>query len=563
MDRTLTESGPAMDGEPAKHDGLGKSAMARTLAYMYLASASLALAALAVPHGEGPAAPGMFAVVAAGYAIGLGLLFRAPNLRCAAVHVLLATGTALVSAAVWLDGDVKSAYALLYVWIALEAFYFLPRWQAAVQVAAASGAYAGVLVLLGAPGPSGRMWLLTVGTALMVGVLVHRLRGRIDRLLIRLAGAAGADPLTGLLNQRAFEEMFELELARAGRHGRPLSVLIGDVDSFQELDEQLGKEAGDAILTLIARDLSKWKRRSDLAARLRGGEFALLLPETEERGAFLVAERLRRAVHRRLLDHSVPLSMSFGVATLPGHGDSVDELMRTADHALSAAKELGEDRTVIYSAEVARITAVEDPAEQRAHMQLATVVGLAETLDIREAGNATHAQTVGEYARMTAEELGFGIEHSERVRLAGLLHDVGWVGLPDELQSKPGPLSTAEWADVQAHPQLAARLLAQPELDDLRVWIAAHHERPDGQGYPRGISGDEIPVEAGILAVADAYEAMTNDRAYRPAMSEEEAQSELRAGMGTQFPAEVAEALLRALARRRRAEGTVARSLQA
>jgi diguanylate cyclase (GGDEF)-like protein len=426
----------------------------------------------------------------------------------------------------------------------------------------AAGAYAGVLALIGGPSHSVARWLLTIGTALVAGVLVHRLRDRIDRALIRLAGAAGTDPLTGLLNRRAFEEMFEIELARASRHGRPLSVLIGDVDSFQELNDQLGTEAGDAMLALIARDLGKWKRRSDLVARTGGEEFGLLLPETDERGAFLVAERLRRAVHRRLLDHAVPLSMSIGVATLPGHGDTVEELMRTAGHALSAAKELGKDRTVIYSPEVARITAVEDPAE-RAHMQLATVVGLAEALDIREAGNATHAQTVGEYARMTGEELGLEVERCERVRLAGLLHDVGWIGLPDELQSKPGPLSTDEWEDVRTHPELAARLLARPELQDLRAWIAAHHERPDGDGYPRGLAGEDIPLEGRILAVADAYEAMTNDRAYRPALSDEEAQRELRVGTGLQFDGDVVDAFLRALERRRRLTGKPDRSLQA
>src|SRR3954451_6924288 len=549
MNPAPEKGGPAMDG------ALGRPAMARTLAYLYFASASLALAGVVVPHGHDTSVPGLLVVIALGYGAGVVVLVRSPRMKQALIPMVLVFATALVTAAGWFDGNADSAYAVLYVWIGLEAFYFLDRWQAALQLVVAAGAYAGVLALVGdGPVPAQR-WLLTVGTALVAGLLVHTLRDRIDGLLVRMAGAAGTDPLTGLLNRRAFEEMFDIELARARRHGRPLSVLIGDIDSFQSLNERLGNEAGDAVLALVARDLGKWKRRSDLAARTGGEEFGLLLPETDERAAFLVAERLRRAVARRLLDHGVPLSMSFGLATHPSHGDSAEELVRSADHALSAAKELGKDRTVIYSPEVARLAAAQDPADAQAHMQLATVVGLAEALDIREAGSPSHAQTVGDYARMTADELGLEIELCERVRLAGLLHDVGWIGLPDEIQSKPGPLSAEEWEEVRTHPDVAARLLARPELAALRGWIAAHHERPDGQGYPRGLHGDEIPLEARILAVSDAFEAMTNERAYRPALSDQEAHDELRAGAGTQFDGHVVEAFLLALARRLRVEG--------
>src|SRR3954447_25527019 len=549
MDPTPSKGGPAMDG------ALGRPAMARTLAYLYFASASLALVGVVVPHGYQASVPGLLVVVALGYGMGVALLARSPRLSQRLIPAILVFGTALVTAAVWFDGNADSAYALLYIWIGLEAFYFLDRWHAALQLALASGAYAGVLVLIGEGQVPEQRWLLTVGTALVAGLLVHQLRDHIDRLLVRMSGAAGTDPLTGLMNRRAFEEMFEIELTRARRHGRPLSVLIGDVDSFHKLNDELGSEAGDAVLALIARDLGKWKRRSDLAARTGGEEFALLLPETDERGAFLVAERLRRAVARRLLDHGVPLSMSFGLATHPSHGDTAEEVVRSADHALSAAKELGKDRTVIYSPEVARLAAAQDPADAQAHMQLATVVGLAEALDIPEAGSPSHAQTVGDYARMTAEELGLEIERCERVRLAGLLHDVGWIGLPDEIQSKPGPLSADEWKEVRTHPEVAARLLARPELGDLRSWIGAHHERPDGKGYPRGIKSDEIPIEARILAVADAFEAMTNERAYRPALSDQEAHDELRAGAGTQFDGHVVEAFLLALGRRLRVQG--------
>jgi HD-GYP domain-containing protein (c-di-GMP phosphodiesterase class II) len=156
---------------------------------------------------------------------------------------------------------------------------------------------------------------------------------------------------------------------------------------------------------------------------------------------------------------------------------------------------------------------------------------------------------VGRYAELMAIELGLGPTHVERVRLAGLLHDIGKIGVSDAVLSKPGPLSADEWIEMKTHPEIAARLLSRPEFDDLRGWILAHHERPDGCGYPFGLADTEIPVEASILAVADAFEAMTADRAYRPALGEAAARVELEAGAGTQFDAVVVAAFLRALDR--------------
>ena len=150
---------------------------------------------------------------------------------------------------------------------------------------------------------------------------------------------------------------------------------------------------------------------------------------------------------------------------------------------------------------------------------------------------------------MMAREMGFGEARAERIGLAGMLHDLGKIGISDRVLTKPGPLDDAEWAQMRTHPQIGARLLSRPELADLRAWILAHHERPDGSGYPFGLSGDEIPVEAQILAAADAYEAMTANRVYRRALGEHAAREELIAGSGTQFDAEVVGALLAALDR--------------
>jgi diguanylate cyclase (GGDEF)-like protein/putative nucleotidyltransferase with HDIG domain len=376
-----------------------------------------------------------------------------------------------------------------------------------------------------------------------LGLLQHR---RIAQLRARISDASRTDPLTGLLNRRALEELLDTELERATRAERPLSVIVGDIDSFAAVNERHGHAVGDSALQLVAADCLKWKRRIDQAARIGGEEFALLLPETDERGAFIVAERLRRATHRTFAEAAVPVTISFGVASSPAHGTDPVGLLRAADRAVAAAKDLGSDRTVIYSDEVAR-TLAQSGGKGDGQLQLATVIALAEALDIRDTGTGKHSHTVGRYAELMARTLGFEEEHVERVHLAGVLHDIGKIGISDRVLSKPGPLDADEWEEMYTHPEIGARLLSRPEFNDLRAWILAHHERPDGIGYPYGLSGDDIPIEARILAVADAYEAMTADRVYRAALGAEGARAELEAGAGTQFDSEVVAAFLKAL----------------
>jgi diguanylate cyclase (GGDEF)-like protein len=381
--------------------------------------------------------------------------------------------------------------------------------------------------------------------AVLLGVVVRQ-RRQIARLSTRLSEASRTDALTGLLNQRAFEELLDSELERSRRTGRSLSVVIGDLDGLAALNARLGLAAGDRVLQLLARDMLKWKRRIDSAGRIGGEEFALLLPETDERGAFLVAERLRRAAHRTFGDDTMPVTVSFGVASYPDHGDRLDLLMKSAARAVGAAKELGKDRSVVYSPEVsAMLASVGGP--EGAERQLAAVIGLAEALDVRDSGAVGHSRTVGRYAELIAIELGLPADRVERVRIAGVLHDVGKIGVSDRVIAKPGPLDADEWRDMRTHPQIGARLLAHPDFADLRAWVRAHHERPDGLGYPHGLVAEAIPLEASILAVADAYEAMTADRAYRAAMGADAARAELEAGAGTQFDPSVVRAFLAVL----------------
>jgi diguanylate cyclase (GGDEF)-like protein len=534
---------------PALEGTLGRPAMARTLGWFYVAGATLGGLSLALPRSSATDIVAMVVIIALAYAGGALLLAGSTRLPDAAIPCFLVAGSLLITAAVYFDGHTSSVYAYFYVWVGVEAFYFLSRRLAALQVLLAGAAYAWTLSMIDGDGLADQRWLLTIGTAMVAGLLVSYQRNRIDRLVDRLTDAAKTDPLTGLLNRRGFEEIFDMELERARRSGRPLSVVAGDLDGFKLVNDRLGHHAGDEALQALSNDISKWKRRIDVAARMGGEEFALLLPDTDERGAFLVAERLRRAVQRTFSERPLPITISFGIASWPDHGEETELLLRAADQALYAAKDLGRDRSVIYSAEVAGMLAAGGRSAERGEMQLAAVVALAEALDIRDTGTARHSQTVGRYARMMGEELGLARDQVERVRVAGVLHDVGKIGISDRVLTKPGPLDEPEWEEMRTHPEIAARLLSRPEFGDLCGWIVAHHERPDGKGYPAGLDEDEIPLEARILAVADAYEAMTADRVYRPALGEEAARAELRAGSGTQFDGDVVEAFLAALDR--------------
>ena len=525
---------------------LDRPAMARTLGLFYLSGGLLGLVAIATEVRPEADVPAMLAVTAVTFACAAALYAGAKHMPRGGAPAALALGTLLISAGVYFDGHASSVGGLFYVWVGVLAFYFFDRTKALPQLIFIGACFAAVMSQLPAQVPLQR-WLVTVGTVAFGGLVVSYMRDRITELVAHLTDAARTDPLTGLLNRRALEELFETELERSRRTGRPLSVIVGDLDGFKAVNDRLGHHAGDRALQQVARELNKWKRRMDMAARMGGEEFALLLPETDERGAFLVAERLRRATQRCFGDvQPLPLTISFGVASFPDHGDEAEMLLHSADRALYAAKDLGKDRTVIYSAEVAQMLSADGDTDL-SDLQLATVISLAEALDIRDTGTAAHSQAVGRYVHMTAEELGFDPDHAERVRLAGVLHDVGKIGLSDGLLAKPGPLDDDEWREMRTHPEIACRLLARREFDDLRSWIVSHHERVDGSGYPLGLAGEDIPLEARIIAVADAYEAMTADRVYRPALGEQAARVELIAGSGAQFDGAVVEAFLSAL----------------
>ena len=543
---------------------------ARAQAWLFVTAGGVGAMGVLLPHPERFNEAAMLSVQISSIAAAA-VLFTVPRVVPA---WFLAAGpyaaTALTSVAIIASGDGTSAYVLFYLWVALYAFYYLSTVGAAALAAFTIANYAGVLAWFHASGVGQPLtddrevsaMVLMVGTIVVAGFFILMLRERVGGLINQLTEAATSDHLTGLLNRRGFQRSIDTEIARSERTGRPFSLLLGDCDFFKSLNDSLGHQAGDRALVLIGQMLAADKRGMDVAARVGGEEFALVLPDTDHHEAFMTAERIRTRLAAMFTGQPIPLTMSFGVATFPTHGRNNDSLQRAADDALYAAKALGRDRTVLHSVEIEHIlTARGTSDESRRQSTLATVLNLAQALDMRDSGTARHSQTVGRYCELMGRELALGRESVERLRLAGLLHDIGKIGVRDSILSKPGPLTDEEFELMRKHPEIGARILSGSGLDDIQRWVLAHHERPDGRGYPHGLVDHEIELEAKIVAVADAYEAMTSDRVYRRSIGAQAAREELRACAGSQFDPAVVEAFIRVLKRGGDAEPALIASL--
>jgi diguanylate cyclase (GGDEF)-like protein len=331
-------------GLPEKN-GRARDLATRTLAYLYVAGATLGLLTLALPHSGGMDEAGIVGVAAGAYAVAV-LVMLAGALSLAMLQLLVVFGSALITAALGLSGEPSSGYAFFYLWVTIYAAYFFSRGELVAQVAIIGIGYAAALLAWG--GGSARLtsWVLTVGSLIVAAAVVRILKESLDQMVVRLSRAAETDPLTALLNRRGFNDCLASELERARRADRPLGVLVGDLDHFKRVNDRLGHAAGDGALERIADLLAHTKRGSDRVARIGGEEFALILPYTSREGTVKLAERLRWRVRESFEKEDVALTFSFGIAVFPEDGDDVESLLRTADHALYAAKELGRDRSV-------------------------------------------------------------------------------------------------------------------------------------------------------------------------------------------------------------------------
>jgi diguanylate cyclase (GGDEF)-like protein/putative nucleotidyltransferase with HDIG domain len=362
----------------------------------------------------------------------------------------------------------------------------------------------------------------------------------------RLTEQAATDPLTGLSNHRTFQERLREEVARAGRHGRGLALVLMDLDHFKEVNDAFGHQTGDDVLVECARRLSEEAREGELLARIGGEEFAWLLPEVDGLDAWQAAERARQAITGIPFSGVGRLTLSAGVCDIQEARGDAGDLLRFADGALYWAKAQGRNATYRYTPEVVAELSAQDRAERLARTQALTALqALARAVDARDASTRRHSERVANLAALVAGELGWPKERVDALRQAGLMHDVGKLAVPDAILLKPGHLTPEEYDVVKLHAARGAEIVAGVLSDEQVAWVRHHHERWDGNGYPAGIAGAEIPDGALILAVSDAWDVMTSERSYSPALPGAHALEECRRQAGRQFEWRVVEGLER------------------
>ena len=360
-----------------------------------------------------------------------------------------------------------------------------------------------------------------------------------------LAARATTDALTGLPNKAAFHERLEIEVERARRGGHALSLVVVDVDLFKNVNDTHGHPTGDAVLAETARRLGALARRGDLLARVGGEEFAWIMPDTDGHGAVVAADRARAAMSGQPFAGVGRLTLSAGVCDLD-QGASPGELFRLADTALYWAKANGRDTVVRYAPEVVQLESAEGRTAriERSH-KLGTISALAGAIDAKDPSTRAHSGRVAELAGRLAEACGWSSDQVALLREAGLVHDVGKIGVPDAVLGKDSRLTAREFEQVMRHPALGAEILSDTLSPEQVGWVRHHHERWDGRGYPDRLAADEIPPGARLLALADAWDAMTADRSYRRSRSYRDALEECRRERGRQFAPEAVDALER------------------
>ncbi|MBN9504112.1 MAG: hypothetical protein BGO01_16700 [Armatimonadetes bacterium 55-13] len=361
--------------------------------------------------------------------------------------------------------------------------------------------------------------------------------------------AADRDSVTNLLNHRAVHQRLERMFKAAKQEEQSLAIMMVDLNNFKLFNDTYGHVIGDQVLKTVAKVLTEEVGDGALAARYGGDEFIIIIPGASAEKAHVMATGIRTRLQsegfcRSTDERTIPISLSFGIACFPDDGESRHELLTIADSNLYSAKNT--DTGIAWTSDSQRAN-----RELRAEASFEVLDALITAVDNKDRYTRKHSEDVTEYALWTAEELGLSEETMRTIRIGGLLHDVGKIGVPDDILRKPGRLTPEEYEIMKRHPRLGELIVGGiPGMESIIDAVRSHHERWDGQGYPDQLAGEQIPFMGRLLAVADAFSAMTTDRPYRKGMDFSVAIGEIRAGMGTQFDPTMADAFINACNKR-------------
>ena len=414
--------------------------------------------------------------------------------------------------------------------------------------------------------PSGRNKLCIVNTYPIsnasndiIGVMAV-IRGQSNRqsktVSSPLFGARSADALsivdnlTNLYNHKYFHERLAEEVHRSYLQNSNVSVVMLDIDYFRHYNDVLGYPAGDKLLSEFANMLSALVRTRDIVTRYGGEEFAIILTDADSKLGFEVAERIRTSIENypfegREIQPKGKLTVSVGVATYPANASSKEDLLRVAEEALYRAKHTSKSRVALY---FSVFDDLKTELDQSDLSLLNTIKTLITVINAKDKYTFGHSERVVRYSSVLAEQLGLGEEQVKYIKYGAYLHDIGKIEIGRDILNKKEPLALDEWSLLKCHPQWGADIVKPVNaLKQILPQILYHHERFDGGGYPNGLVGTDIPLNARILAIADSFDAMTTVRPYQKARSLNEAVQELLRCSGTQFDPQLVESFIKSL----------------
>ena len=356
---------------------------------------------------------------------------------------------------------------------------------------------------------------------------------------------ANTDYLTSVYNHKYFFECFNQNLAEGQKQ---ISIMFCDIDKFKVANDSYGHEVGDFLLREVAKTIKHEVKDAGIVFRYGGEEFVVMMCSYTSEQTLVQAEKLRESIAKnkelQRYGEYFPITISIGIASYPNHALDAEGLIKKADSAMYYSKQNGRNQCNIYNKDM-NVFLSEDNKDTKKELLMDSVLALAEAVDAKDDYTGKHSKLVSKYAVLLADKLGFTEKEKNRLRVGALLHDCGKIGIPDNIIHKPVSLTDNEYAIIKNHTLLGYNIIKHITDDEAIInCVRSHHERWDGKGYPDGISGDAIHLFARIVCIADVYHAMTSDRPYRRALTQEKAIEEFRRGKGTQFDPKLVEAFI-------------------